>query len=94
MRIYLHKRTVTVITTEESPDAIERLIDSVGTGTIRVDARTDPANRMAGPSLAIADPPECPPRGSDKARIHAWANAYDAWKDSWPRREAFPGESN
>lgn len=88
--IYLHRLTVTVITTECSPDAIERLIDKAGSDVgMRIDAWTDPANRMRGPSVQIADPPSYPKQPSTKAEDLAWATAYDAWLDSWPAVEDF-----
>lgn len=90
MHIYLHRLTVTVITSECSPDAIERLIDKAGADCgMHVDARTDPANRMRGPSIAIANPPEYPKDPADKAAIAAWATAHDLWRDSWPTVDDF-----
>lgn len=88
--IYLHKLTVTVITTECSPDAIERVIDKAGSDAgMRIDARTDAENRMRGPSIQVADPPSYPPQPSSKADEQRWADAHDAWLDSWPRLEDF-----
>lgn len=87
--IYLHKLTVTVITTEESPDAIERLIDNAGrTVGMRIDARTDPDNRRSGPAIKIADAPAYP-TSNLKADENTWADAHDQWLDSWPSLEAF-----
>ena len=89
--IYLHRLTVTVITTECSPDAIERIIDTAFTVVgMRADARTDADNRMRGPAIQIAPMPAYP-HGNDKRAEQEWANAHDAWLDSWPNVEAFAG---
>lgn len=83
--IYLHRLTVTVITTEESPDAIERLLDKAGADVgMRIDARTDPSNRQRGPSVKIADAPAYPTDRSDRKAELAWAEDHDRWLDSWP----------
>lgn len=87
--VYLHRLTVTVITTECSPDAIERVIDQALSAVgMRGDARTDPENRQLCPSVRIADPPAFP-SGHDKRAEQAWADQHDAWLDSWPGVEAF-----
>lgn len=88
---YLHRLTVSVITTECSPDVVERLIDkALGDAGMRGDARTDPDNRRNGPSITLADPPQYP-TGNDKRAEQAWATEHDAWLDSWPRVEDFNG---
>jgi hypothetical protein len=83
--IYLHRLTVTVITEECSPDRIERLIEQACSDVgMRADARTDPRNRLHSPAIQIADPPKFATDLKDKRVEQAWANAHDAWKDSWP----------
>lgn len=87
--IYFHKLTVTVITTEGSPDVIERLIDKACSDAgMRADARTDPDNRRNGPCIRIADPPLYP-TVRDKRLEQQWAADQDAWLDSWPTIDAF-----
>jgi hypothetical protein len=88
--IYLHKLTVTVVTTECSPDVIERAIDkALGDLGMRSDARTDAENRQRGPAITIADAPEYPINLADRRAELAWATAHDSWLDSWPSVEDF-----
>lgn len=87
--IYLHKILVTVITTECSPDAVERIIDKACSDAgMRADARTNPENRRFGPSKTIANAPEYPTGQGRQAEL-AWAEAHDQWLDSWPREQDF-----
>ena len=89
--VYLHKLTITVITTECSPDVIERLIDKACSDAgMRADARTDPENRMRGPAVRIADAPAYP-TGRDREQERQWADAHDQWLDSWPSVADFGG---
>jgi len=91
MRIYLHRLTVTVISTEESPDTIERLIDDLSVaGKHRIDARTDPANRLQGPSVTIPDPPKAPEqRDAPREAWRQYEDQLDLWRDTWPNSQAF-----